>query len=92
MGSSDQWRTGRSGGDSVVAELAALNTVLAKYLVRALDADDDQAPPPSVEEELELAERFSAAAQALCDRVRHRELTKEDGACGADPRTEKDKQ
>lgn len=70
----------------LVAELATLNSLLTRYVLRAVDTDAGRAIPIPVDDELDLAERLSSAAEALCDRVRRREQSKGGGgACGTAP-------
>ena len=64
----------RAHEDSVhLAELATLNENLTKYILRFTDAEAGRVAPIPAVHELDLAERLSAAAQSLCNRLRRRE-------------------
>ena len=59
--------------DSVlIAEFAEVNTLLARYILRLLDADAGRAEPPRIEDELALVERVVQSAESLRARVERR--------------------
>ncbi|HEV7650563.1 MAG TPA: hypothetical protein VGP26_20635 [Actinophytocola sp.] len=60
--------------DSVLmSELAEVNTLIARYIVRFLDADAGRAEPISIEDERALADRAANAIDSLRARTRRRE-------------------
>jgi len=64
--------------DSVfLAELATLNTLLARYFLRSTGVDDRTSAEISPDDERLLAERLVAAADGLRDRAGRRERDRE---------------
>ena len=49
----------------LVAELAAVNTMIARYILRLLDADAGRAGPISIEDERALVERATRVVESL---------------------------
>lgn len=59
--------------DSVlIAELAELNTMIGRYILRFLDADAGRAEPISTDDELALVERATSAIDTLRARIERR--------------------
>lgn len=60
--------------DSVlIAELATVNTQLARYVLRYIDAEANRATPIPTEDEYRLADRLTAAAEAVRARAQRRD-------------------
>jgi hypothetical protein len=68
--------------DSVlIAELAEINTIITRYILRFLDADAGRAEPISIEEERALVDRAASAIDSLRARTKRRlHLTDQDCA------------
>jgi hypothetical protein len=49
----------------LIAELATLNTLLARYVLRHTDVEANRAAPIPTADEYKLADRLSAAADAI---------------------------
>jgi hypothetical protein len=61
--------------DSVlIAELATVNTLLARYVLRYTDAEANRATPIPIADEYALANRVAAAADAIRARAQRRDL------------------
>ncbi len=54
----------------LLANLSAVNKLVAAYVLACLDADAGRRPPPTVLEELQLAEDLAQAAQQLTHHAR----------------------
>lgn len=60
--------------DSVlIAELAEINTLIHRYILRFLDADAGRAEPISIEEERALVDRAASVIDSLRARTERRE-------------------
>lgn len=60
--------------DSVlIAELAEINSMIGRYILRFLDADAGRSEPISIEEERALVERAASVIDSLRARTERRE-------------------
>src|SRR5262245_29145947 len=60
--------------DSVlIAELAEVNNLISRYILRFLDGDANRAEPPSAEDERALVERATKVLDTLRARAERRE-------------------
>lgn len=57
----------------LIADLAELNTIIGRYILRLLDADAGRAAPVSVEDERALVHRATSAIDSLRARTQRRE-------------------
>jgi hypothetical protein len=63
--------------DSVfIAELATVNTLIARYVLRYTDAEANRATPVPIADEYALATRVAAAADAIRARAQRRDQHK----------------
>jgi|tagenome__1003787_1003787.scaffolds.fasta_scaffold14859507_1 hypothetical protein len=56
----------------LIAELAEVNTMIARYIVPLLDADAGRADQISIEDERDLADRAASAIGSLRNRTQRR--------------------